>query len=186
MLSKATKGAVAVSAAAATKYVKQQSEPTTTDAKPISPPTKYFQIIDETLKEKSPELRKKLYTDSNPIIRYGKQFAVERGLINDDNVVSSLEGAEKKAANETFGLMRQLSESSPGLGEKAARTSATMAANVYNTSKYLEGIQSPVAKNLKSEFDGAFGGKKSRKKSRKKRTKKNKRRKHKKTRKNRL
>jgi hypothetical protein len=185
MLLRTGKAMAGVSAMTAAKYTKQQSGVTHTDTKPISPPTKYFQIMDATLKEKSPELRKKLYENPNELIgvrRYGKQLAVENGLINDDRVVSSLEGTEKKAASQTFGLMRQLSDTAPGLGEKAARATATMAANAYNTNKYLDRIQSPAAKNLKADFDVEFGGKK----RRKKRTKKNKKRKHRKTKRNRM
>jgi len=184
MLLRTGKSIAGVSAVAAAKYARQQGETTHTDSKAITP-TKYFQIMDATLKEKSPELRKKLYENPNEstgIIGYGKQLAVENGLINDDRVVSSLDGTEKKAAIQTFGLMRQLSNTKPGLGEKAAKTTATMAANVYNTNKYLEHIQSPAAKKLRADFDVELGGKK----RRKKRTKKNKRRKYRKTRKNRL
>jgi hypothetical protein len=185
MLLRTGKSIAGVSAVAAAKYAKQQGEHSYTDAKSMSPPTKYFQIMDATLKERSPELRKKIYENPNELLgirRYGKQLAVENGLINDDRVVSSLDGTEKKAAIQTFGLMRQLSNTKPGLGEKAARTTATMAANVYNTNKYLEHIQSPAAKKLRADFDVELGGKK----RRKKRTKKNKRRKHRKTKKNRL
>jgi hypothetical protein len=185
MLLRTGKGLAGVSAMAAVKYAKQQSDPTYTDAKPISPPTKYFQIMDATLKEKSPELRKKIYENPNELIgvrRYGKQLAVENGLINDDRVVSSLEGTEKKAASQTFGLMRHLSETTPGLGEKAARATATMAAKAYNTNKYLDQIQNAEAKRQKADFDVEFGGKK----RRKKRTKKNKKRKHRKTKRNKM
>ena len=169
---------------AAAKYARQQGEATHTDSK-ANTQTKYFQIMDATLKEKSPELRKKIYANPNEstgIIGYGKQLAVENGLINDDRVVSSLEGTEKKAASQTFGLMRQLSNTSPGLGEKAAKTTATMAANAYNTNKYLDRIQTPAARNLKADFDVELGGKK----RTKKRTKKNKKRKHRKTKRNRI
>jgi hypothetical protein len=184
MLLRTGKSIAGVSAVAAAKYARQQEDTTYSDAKSKTP-TKYFQIMDATLKEKSPELRKKIYANPNDLLgirSYGKQLAVENGLINDDRVVSSLDGTEKKAAIQTFGLMRQLSNTSPGLGEKAAKTTATMAANAYNTNKYLDRIQTPAARNLKADFDVELGGKK----RRKKRTKKNKKRKHRKTKRNRI
>jgi hypothetical protein len=181
MFSKLAKASAGVAAAGKLGTTSPGLMQTTPPPKAESPVTNYFSTIDATLKREAPELRDSLYPSRNED-RYGwkawgQKKAMESGYVSDQSVLSKLEGPKKEIASQGITLMRQLSNTSPGLGTKVAKAATESAVRAVRVSKKIDTAvrETPEGTNLKSDFSLESGGRKGTKKNKK-------RRKHRKTR----